>query len=88
MLREFRGRLQLDVDWTSIDAAPNEALVNALAMMCPFGSNEKQALLEAVDLRRAPKCSSRWPSSIWRRTATIAPQFISRFFRRCGIYRF
>ncbi|MBG0810893.1 LON peptidase substrate-binding domain-containing protein [Methylosinus sp. H3A] len=51
MLREFADGSQLDVDWTSIDAAPNEALVNALAMMSPFGANEKQALLEAVDLR-------------------------------------
>jgi hypothetical protein len=51
MLREFADGSQLDVDWTSIDAAPNEALVNALAMMSPFGASEKQALLEAVDLR-------------------------------------
>jgi Lon protease-like protein len=27
--------------------APAEALVNALAMMCPFAPAEKQALLEA-----------------------------------------
>ena len=27
--------------------APGEALVNALAMMCPFDPAEKQALLEA-----------------------------------------
>lgn len=51
MLREFAESSKLEVDWTSIDAAPNEALVNALAMMSPFGTNEKQALLEATDLR-------------------------------------
>lgn len=51
MLREFAEGSKLEVDWTSIDAAPNEALVNALAMMSPFGANEKQALLEAVDLK-------------------------------------
>lgn len=51
MLREFAESSRLDVDWTSIDAAPNEALVNALAMMSPFGADEKQALLEAVDLK-------------------------------------
>lgn len=51
MLREFAESSKLEVDWTSIDAAPNEALVNALAMMSPFGTDEKQALLEAVDLK-------------------------------------
>ncbi|PWB83346.1 MAG: peptidase S16 [Methylocystaceae bacterium] len=51
MLREFAESSKLEVDWTSIDAAPNEALVNALAMMSPFGADEKQALLEAVDLK-------------------------------------
>jgi len=41
---------QLEADWESIKDAPNEALVNALAMMSPFGTREKQALLEAPDL--------------------------------------
>ena len=31
--------------------APNEALVNALSMMSPYGTAEKQALLEAPDLK-------------------------------------
>ncbi len=39
------------VDWQGIEEAPNEALVNALSMMSPFGSREKQALLEAKDLK-------------------------------------
>ncbi|MBI1868768.1 MAG: LON peptidase substrate-binding domain-containing protein [Methylocystis sp.] len=51
MLRKFAESAKLDVDWASIDAAPNEALVNALSMMSPFGANEKQALLEAADLK-------------------------------------
>jgi hypothetical protein len=51
MLREFAEGSKLEVDWASIDAAPNEALVNALAMMSPFGTGEKQALLEALDLK-------------------------------------
>jgi Lon protease-like protein len=51
MLREFAECSKLEVDWPSIDAAPTEALVNALAMMSPFGPNEKQALLEAADLK-------------------------------------
>lgn len=51
MLRNFAECSKLEVDWASIDAAPTETLVNALAMMCPFGANEKQALLEARDLK-------------------------------------
>jgi Lon protease-like protein len=41
----------LKIDWKSIEEASNEALVNALSMMSPFGPKEKQALLEAADLK-------------------------------------
>ncbi len=41
----------LKADWDGIENAPNEALVNALAMMSPYGAAEKQALLEAPDLK-------------------------------------
>ena len=41
----------LELDWEGVKQAPNEALVNALAMMSPFGPKEKQALLEAPDLK-------------------------------------
>lgn len=51
MLRTFAESSRLEIDWASIDAAPTETLVNALAMMSPFGANEKQALVEAIDLR-------------------------------------
>ncbi|ARN82386.1 LON peptidase substrate-binding domain-containing protein [Methylocystis bryophila] len=51
MLRSFASSSRLEVDWTSIDAAPTETLVNALAMMSPFGAREKQSLLEAEDLK-------------------------------------
>jgi len=50
-LREFVKANELKVDWRGIDQAPNEALVNALCMMSPFGVREKQALLEAPDLK-------------------------------------
>ena len=50
-LRRFAETHRLSVDWEGIDAAPSDALVNALAMMSPFGPKEKQALLEAPDLR-------------------------------------
>jgi Lon protease-like protein len=50
-LTQFLKANQLKVDWEGIESAPNEALVNALAMMSPYGPAEKQALLEAPDLK-------------------------------------
>ncbi len=50
-LREFLKANNLQADWEGIEKAPNEALVNALSMMSPYGSAEKQALLEAPDLK-------------------------------------
>ncbi len=50
-LRDFVESNELKVDWAGIDEAPNEALVNALCMMSPFGIREKQAMLEAADLK-------------------------------------
>lgn len=50
-LRAFARVNQLKIDWKGVNEAANEALVNALAMMCPFGPREKQALLEAPSLK-------------------------------------
>ncbi len=50
-LRAFLKDNKLQADWEGIDKAPNEALVNALSMMSPYGVVEKQALLEAPDLK-------------------------------------
>ena len=50
-LRQFLEVNNLKADWDGIENAPNEALVNALAMMSPYGTAEKQALLEAPDLK-------------------------------------
>ena len=50
-LTDFLEANNLKTDWEGIENAPNEALVNALAMMSPYGSAEKQALLEAPDLK-------------------------------------
>jgi Lon protease-like protein len=50
-LRDFLAANDLKADWEGIEQAPNEALVNALSMMSPYGSAEKQALLEAQDLK-------------------------------------
>jgi Lon protease-like protein len=37
-----------DANWDAIDEMPDSALVNTLAMVCPFEMPEKQALLEAA----------------------------------------
>ncbi|WP_296035605.1 LON peptidase substrate-binding domain-containing protein [uncultured Agrobacterium sp.] len=54
LLRVFRNFLesnQLEADWDSVERAGNQVLVNSLSMMSPFGPAEKQALLEAPDLK-------------------------------------
>jgi Lon protease-like protein len=54
VLATFRAYLDahnLETDWDSVDNASNETLINALAMMAPFGAAEKQALLEAPNLK-------------------------------------
>ena len=51
MLHAFADTNRVKLDWAEIEKAPNEALVNALAMMSPFGTVEKQALLEAETLK-------------------------------------
>ncbi|MDT3685202.1 MAG: LON peptidase substrate-binding domain-containing protein [Pseudorhodoplanes sp.] len=50
-LSDFLKANNLKTDWEGIENAPNEALVNALAMMSPYGTAEKQAMLEAPDLK-------------------------------------
>jgi uncharacterized protein len=50
-LQQFAEANQFKVDWGDIKKASNEALVNGLAMMSPYGAKEKQALLEAADLK-------------------------------------
>lgn len=50
-LSAFLKANNLKTNWQDIESAPNEAVVNALAMMSPYGVAEKQALLEAPDLK-------------------------------------
>ena len=50
-LTAFLKANNLKADWDGIENAPNEALVNALAMMSPYDVAEKQAMLEAPDLK-------------------------------------
>jgi len=54
LLGAFRKYLKandMDADWDSIRKASNSTLVTALCMMSPYGPAEKQALLEAGDLK-------------------------------------
>jgi Lon protease-like protein len=54
LLMAFRSYLdahKLEVDWEAVTKTTNRTLVNSLAMMAPFGPREKQALLEAHDLK-------------------------------------
>jgi len=50
----FRNYLDINnmqADWETILAAPDETLVNALSIIAPFDAAEKQALLEADNLK-------------------------------------
>jgi uncharacterized protein len=54
LLKAFRDFLKangMEADWESVMRADNAVLVNALSMMSPYGPAEKQALLEAPDLK-------------------------------------
>ena len=50
-LRDFAKANDLKIDWDDIEKASNETLVNSLAIMSPYGAREKQAMLEAIDLK-------------------------------------
>ncbi len=50
-LRTYLEEHNLKTDWSLIERAPSEFLVNALCVMSPYGPEEKQALLEAADLK-------------------------------------
>ncbi|MGI9522299.1 MAG: LON peptidase substrate-binding domain-containing protein [Hyphomicrobiaceae bacterium] len=51
VLRGYLSARNLQADWQAIDNAPTELLVNSLSTISPFGPEEKQALLEAKDLK-------------------------------------
>lgn len=51
VLKSYLDANQLKTDWSAIQRASNEFLINALSVMCPYGPEEKQALLEASDLK-------------------------------------
>lgn len=50
-LRNYLTANNLNADWDRIDSASSERLVNTLSILSPYGPEEKQALLEAPDLK-------------------------------------
>ena len=50
-LKSYLEARNLKADWSAVSKSSNESLVNSLALASPFGSEEKQALLEASDLK-------------------------------------
>ena len=54
LLKAFRDYLNannMNADWDQVDAASTEVLVNTLSLLAPYPPQEKQALLEAPDLK-------------------------------------
>ena len=47
ILKTYLDTHGLQADWRAIQQSPNEALVNSLSVISPYGPREKQALLEA-----------------------------------------
>ena len=50
-LRKFFDARGMSADWPAIDELSNEDLMTSLAMACPFGPSEKQALLECRETK-------------------------------------
>lgn len=55
-MRDYLSTENLRTDWSAAAEAPTDALVNSLAMGCPFAPNEKQALLEAPTIAARADC--------------------------------
>ncbi len=49
-LKRYTQINSMEVDWEAVEHAPMETLINALCAGCPFGTVEKQALIEAETL--------------------------------------
>lgn len=49
--KQFLEANDMEADWDGVREADTETLVNTLSMMSPYGPAEKQALLEAPDLK-------------------------------------
>jgi Lon protease-like protein len=51
ILSTYLSTNKIEADWQGIRQSPTEMLVNGLSMLSPYGVKEKQALLEAPDLK-------------------------------------
>ncbi|MEZ5773469.1 MAG: LON peptidase substrate-binding domain-containing protein [Hyphomicrobiaceae bacterium] len=51
VLKAYLEANDLKADWQAINSADNELLINTLSMISPYGCEEKQALLEARNLK-------------------------------------
>ena len=51
VLKLYLETNRLKADWQAVQRASSEFLINVLSVMCPYGPEEKQALLEAADLK-------------------------------------
>jgi Lon protease-like protein len=49
-VKEYFALQNIEASWDAILATPDDKLITSLAMTCPFGPNERQALLEAQTL--------------------------------------
>lgn len=51
-LKRYASTHGFQVDWTAVEEAPTETIINVAAQICPFDPAAKQALLEAVTLEQ------------------------------------
>ncbi len=51
VLKRYLESHHFNADWKAIGNAPSEHLVNSLSIISPYSAEEKQALLEAPDLK-------------------------------------
>jgi Lon protease-like protein len=50
-LKTYLEARNLKADWSAVSKSSNESLINSLAIVSPYGPEEKQALLEAPSLK-------------------------------------
>lgn len=50
LLKKYFSSRKLATDWSGLEDAPDEMLINSLSMLCPFDPEDRQALLEAPSL--------------------------------------
>ena len=52
VMRRYFDQRGFEADWDQIERSDDNAILNTLAMVCPFDVAEKQALLEAEGMSR------------------------------------